>query len=300
MNYCYVILHYKNETDTRKCVDSLLEKASKDSRFIVVDNGSNDGSGQDLEKLYKDEPQCEVLILEENVGFSKGNNAGYKLAREKYNPDFIIVTNNDVVFWQDDFEQNIAQIYERTGFFVLGPDIYVPRHNDHQSPLFKNGITADELERELSEYRFYRDNPKKFNRRLAIHAFKNMLCSNVSLIRYVYTALRGKDNMDYKKEYEDVGLQGACLIFSKNFIQKEEKAFDPEPFLYEEEVFLFYRCKEKNYKMVYSPDIAIRHEEAASFTNANKNNMDRLNFMLNHHVIAREMLLEYLTKEYKK
>ena len=49
--------------------------------------------------------------------------------------------------------------------------------------------------------------------------------------------------------------------------------------------------------MVYDPSIAIRHEEATSFTNANKDNIQRLKFMLNHHVKAREELLKYLEKE---
>lgn len=30
------------------------------------------------------------------------------------------------------------QIYKETHFDILGPDIYVPRHGDHQSPMFKN------------------------------------------------------------------------------------------------------------------------------------------------------------------
>lgn len=291
---CYVILHYKNMKDTVKCIESLKQTASSDSIFIVVDNGSGDGSGLRIKKMYESLTQCQVLILEENVGFSKGNNAGYRLAKDNYYPEFIVIANNDVVFCQKEFEKRIVKLYERTGFYIAGPDVFVPRHSDHQSPMFKKGITIRELEKELEEYRFYQQNPNKFNRRLQLHAFKNMLCSNSKLIRSVYSKLRGKDNLDYKKEYENVGLQGSCLIFSRSFIEKEDKAFDPEPFLYEEEVFLFYRCMKKGYKMVYSPEIAIRHEEAASLTNANRNNTDKLNFMLKHHVIAREMLLNYL------
>ena len=102
--------------------------------------------------------------------------------------------------------------------------------------------------------------------------------------------------MDYRKEYVNVGLQGACLIFSKDFIEKEEKAFEPEPFLYEEEIFLFIRCIEKGYRILYSPKIGIYHEEAASFNNALKNNNEKLKFMLKHHVTAREMLLKYLNE----
>ncbi len=293
MKICYVILHYKNVQDTIKCVDSLFETAAENSRFIVVDNGSGDNSGEIIKEKYKN-TRCDVLLLPENVGFSKGNNEGYKFAKENYSPDFIVVTNNDVVFYQKDFEENIGKLFDQTSFYVLGPDIYVPRHNDHQSPMFQNGITIEELTKELEEYKWYEQNPLKFNNRLKIHAFKNMLCSNSKLVRNIYTRLRGKDNLDYHNQYENVGLQGACLIFSKSFIELEDKAFSPEPFLYEEEVFLYYRCKKNNYKMVYSPILAIRHEEAASFTNANKNNTDKLKFMLKHHVIAREQLLEYL------
>lgn len=291
---CYVILHYKNIDDTVKCMDSLHRTASEESRFIIVDNGSGDGSGEKLADRYKADPQCDVLLLPQNVGFSKGNNAGYKFAKDKYDPDFMVVTNNDVVFYQEHFEESISRIFARTQFYVLGPDIYIPRHKDHQSPLFKKGITADELKKEIDEYKVYRDNPKKFEKRLKLHAFKNMLCSHSRIIRSVYARLRGKDDLDHRKEYEGVGLQGSCLIFSGLFINKEDKAFDPEPFLYEEEVFLFYRCQKNGYKMVYSPEIGIRHEEAASFNKSQKNNDARLRFMLEHHVTAREQLLHYL------
>ena len=295
MSVVYVILHYKNMADTVKCVESLRRTAAPDSRFVIVDNGSGDGSGDRLAEQYAS--LCTVLRLPENVGFSKGNNAGYRYARETFHPQFIVVTNNDVVFDQPDFEEKIRQLYEETSFDVLGPDVYVPRHNDHQSPLFRTGITEARLERELEEYRRYEQHPNRFRHRLRIHAFKNRLCSNCPPIRRAYAALRGKDDLDYRRSYENVGLQGACLIFSPHFLENEEKAFDPEPFLYEEEVFLFYRCRRKGYKLVYSPAIAIRHEEAASFRNANRNSGDRLRFMLHHHVAAREMLLAYLRKE---
>ena len=297
MNICYIILHYKNIDETIKCVTSLEQTASVKSQIIIVDNGSNDFSGEKLKQLYRDDPQCHVLILAQNLGFSQGNNEGYRYAKREFNPEYIVITNNDVIFFQRDFEEKITQIYEETHFDVLGPDIYVPRHRDHQSPLFKTAITVPQLENELNEYQYYQKNPTKFVRRLKFHAFKNMLCSKSRVINYLYSKMRGKDILDYRKRYLDVGLQGACLIVSKDFICNEDKAFDPEPFLYEEEFFLFYRCKKKGYRMVYDPSISIRHEEAASFSNMKKKKIERISFMLDHHVKARKMLLAYL-KEY--
>ena len=107
---CYVILHYKNMDDTIKCVESLNNTADCSSRYIIVDNGSGDGSGEKLELLYRDNAQCNVLILPENLGFSKGNNEGYQYAKQKFHPDYIVITNNDVVFFQKDFEKKIMQI----------------------------------------------------------------------------------------------------------------------------------------------------------------------------------------------
>lgn len=297
MSISYVILHYKNLNDTIKCIESLLRTTNNDSNLIVVDNGSGDGSGEKLKKKYQDMPQIKVLLLENNVGFSKGNNAGYIYVKKNYDSDFIVVTNNDVVFYQKNFEETIKKIYAQSQFYVLGPDVYIPRYKDHQNPLFKTPINKQQLINEIKEYKYYRKNPLKFEKRLKIHALKNRLCSKYKVINFLYSTLRGKDVLDYKKRYENVGLQGSCLIFSKKFIMKEDKAFEPEPFLYEEETFLFYRCQKKSYKMVYDPSIAIRHEEAASFTNANKDNIQRLKFMLNHHVKAREELLKYLEKE---
>lgn len=297
MSISYVILHYKNLNDTIKCIESLLRTTNNDSNLIVVDNGSGDGSGEKLKKKYQDMPQIKVLLLENNVGFSKGNNAGYIYVKKNYDSDFIVVTNNDVVFYQKNFEETIKKIYAQSQFYVLGPDVYIPRHKDHQNPLFKTPINKQQLINEIKEYKYYRKNPLKFEKRLKIHALKDRLCSKYKVINFLYSTLRGKDVLDYKKRYENVGLQGSCLIFSKKFIMKEDKAFEPEPFLYEEETFLFYRCQKKSYKMVYDPSIAIRHEEAASFTNANKDNIQRLKFMLNHHVKAREELLKCLEKE---
>ena len=60
---CYVILHYKNIDDTIKCVESLKNTADYSSRYIIVDNGSGDGSGEKLRQLYRNDAQCKCSPL---------------------------------------------------------------------------------------------------------------------------------------------------------------------------------------------------------------------------------------------
>ena len=289
----YVILHYKNIKDTEKCIDSIL-RTSVDGEILVVDNGSGDGTGEKLRDTYGREHRCSFLLLDRNYGFSGGNNRGVQELRKQEDIEFIVVTNNDVVFYQNDFENRIISIFGRTGFHVLGPDVYIPGNDEHQSPLFLTGISVDGLEKELDEYRYYRANPSEFIKRLKLHFIKNRLCSKSRVVNKLYAIIRKKDSINYKCEYEDVGLQGSCIIFSKQFYSEVDKVFDPEPFLYCEEALLYFRCKKDGYKMVYSPEIGIRHEEAASLKNSNKNEIDRMKFMLEHHVAARELLLQYL------
>ena len=293
---CYLILHYKNIDETEKCINSILN-ITQDSSIVVVDNGSGNHTGEMLQKKYQDNPKIKVLLLRKNVGFSKGNNYGYEWIKHNLDVKFIVVTNNDVVFNQSDFETRIVDIYEDTKFDILGPDIFIPKHRDHQNPLFKNGITIEELNKEIEQYKYYQRNPKKFIHRLRIHAIKDMLCSHSNIIRVMYSKMRGIEKLDYRYSYENVGLQGSCLIVSKHFIDGEKKMFTPEPFLYEEEVFLFYKCQEKKYKMLYSPKLHIRHEEGASFSFSNKSSIAKIEFMLEHHVKAREMLKEFLNEQ---
>ena len=75
MNYSFVVLHYKNIEETIKCINSILKFKEKLS-IVVIDNGSCDGSGQYLKKLYSD-TLVDFIILNEKKGFSEANNIGY-------------------------------------------------------------------------------------------------------------------------------------------------------------------------------------------------------------------------------
>ena len=61
-----------------RCLESLISElasAPSDSRLIVVDNASHDGSAEMIHSRF---PQVELIALEENLGFAKGNNVGLR------------------------------------------------------------------------------------------------------------------------------------------------------------------------------------------------------------------------------
>jgi GT2 family glycosyltransferase len=278
-------------------MDSLFQNAAKDSVFVIVENGSQDSSAAELQKLYGNHAQVHLVILEENVGFSKGNNAGWSYVKKHLDPDFIVITNNDVIFYQKDFEQKIYEIAQSDYFDVLGPDIYVPRYNNHQNPLYTHPITKEEIQEKLALYEGYQKHPQRFFWRLKAHYFKDSLCARSPLFYRLYSKMRKVDFADHRTKQKGIVLQGACLIFSKHFLEQEEKAFDPEPFLYCEEIFLYLRCQKKDYVQLYSPEIAIHHMEGASFEFAYQKQAAQMNFMLENHVNAHKMVLAYMEEE---
>lgn len=85
-----LIVNYNGKELTRRCLKSLEDINYPKSKFecIVVDNNSHDLS---VEMIKEEFPWVKVVPLDENTGFSKGNNIAAKHAKGKY----IVLLNND-------------------------------------------------------------------------------------------------------------------------------------------------------------------------------------------------------------
>lgn len=104
-NVSVIIVNYNGKKWLKPCLDSLSKQIYKNFEIIVVDNNSNDGSVAYLNKNY---PKVIMLQSKTNVGFSEGNNNGYKLAKGQY----IILLNNDTIV-ENNFIKNLLEAYEK-------------------------------------------------------------------------------------------------------------------------------------------------------------------------------------------
>ena len=86
----------------------------------MVDNCSPDDS-YDLLK-YQVEQKTNVVLVktETNLGFANGNNFGISFARKNYDPDFIVVLNNDTRLLDDNFSDVIYEEFDGSKFDLLG------------------------------------------------------------------------------------------------------------------------------------------------------------------------------------
>src|SRR2546429_5621852 len=87
-----VVLHWKNYERTRAALKSLQEISYSNYCVLVIDNFSNDGSG---EKLQDEFPSHRFLRNGSNLGFSRGCNPGIRAAYSA-GADYVLLLNNDM------------------------------------------------------------------------------------------------------------------------------------------------------------------------------------------------------------
>lgn len=100
---CFIILNYNGFGETKQLVDSIRvwNRELLDFHVIVVDNCSPDGSYEKLRTEFAHSDVVDVICSEKNGGYSYGNNFGARYAMEKYNPQYIAISNPDVEIGQD-------------------------------------------------------------------------------------------------------------------------------------------------------------------------------------------------------
>ncbi|MBR3249981.1 MAG: glycosyltransferase family 2 protein [Clostridia bacterium] len=240
--FSFVILNYITTKDTIECIKSIKNNC-KEYKFniIVVDNASPNNSGYELKHLFEEDTDVKVIINEKNIGFARGNNVGYQYAKEKYKPDFIILCNSDTEILNDNFCIDIIEKYKQTNFALMGP------------------------KEKLADGGFYILTEKarsKIALKLSI-SYYNKIIQNKSLtfsrILLKANSVIERKKLDVEKEYTNICLHGAFLIFSKQYIDLFN-GLNEATFLYGEEEFLYWRLKMNNLLSIYYPKIEILHK----------------------------------------
>lgn len=252
VRFCFVILHYIDLEMTRKCVKSIQDKLTdEDYAIVVVDNASPDGSGEILSELYREQERIHVILKKENDGFARGNNAGYRYAKESLGAEIIICINNDTIMIQDDFLRRIDEIEKETGCAVLGPRI-LSGEGTAQGPRREKSLGKSEVKRQIIRkeivllYFYF----AKYVMRLP--GAERCLLRSSGKYRCTSEKISGA-------RQENVVLLGACIVFCARFVKNEKYAFSPKTFMYGEEDLLAWYCHKKNYRAVFDPSIEIMH-----------------------------------------
>lgn len=298
--FVFVILHYLAEEMTKECVEH-LEKFLDMNRckIVIVDNASSNGSGQRLKDYYKNKDYCDVLLNNENVGFARGNNVGYKFAKEKYKPKYMIIMNNDVLINDGYFLDKIEKIHSETDFDVLGPDILSSKLNRgaHQNPMYLKQLTIQQVNKLISEVTSKLKHPRI---NYAIDKIKCSIRVRTRLKNLKRKFGKAQEEIHMHRHINPI-LHGSCYIFSPKFINNENEAFDSRTFLYREEEILHLKCMKKKYTMIYDPHLSVLHLEDVSTESELKfreksirQELEKQKFINTHQLASLKVLLDVM------
>lgn len=223
MDVSIIIVSYNTLSVLRDCILSIKGKTRDiEYEIIVVDNASKDGT---VEMLRQEFPEVKTIESGGNVGFGRANNIGMDAARGKYllllNADTILL-NNAVKEFYDKAEDLSKEGYQigAIGSILLNKD----KTTCHSYGRF---ITpGGEMREVISKYlRFLKDT------------------TNTSP-----SPVEGMKAVDY--------ITGADMFVPAK-VYKEMGGFDPDFFMYCEEVDWQKRMQEKGYKrlIVEGPEI---------------------------------------------
>jgi len=220
-----IILNYNQSKLSLDCVSSIL-KVEKQLSFelIVVDNGSKQHEVKMLEQSDL-KIHYKFVKSDKNGGFGYGNNLGAKHAKGIY----LAFINNDTYFEKPCFSflKDYMSAHSEVG--VCAPQQLAPNHVPRPSFDHHHGIRKFFFGGSFMETIFRK--PKKKAR--------------------------------YSHPLEVDFIQG-CFMFFRKTVFEEVRGFDPNIFLYYEEMDICTRLQNNRHKVIYNPNIDFYHIHEAS------------------------------------
>ncbi|MBX3043622.1 MAG: glycosyltransferase [Candidatus Kapabacteria bacterium] len=222
-----IIIPVFNKSElTNNCLDSIYKNTDINSfELIIVDNGSTDNT-EIIINSYKEKYNNLVYIRNsENLGYSKANNIGAKIA--KY--DYILLLNNDTIVTENWLEPLTNILNVDTNVAAVGSKLLF-----EDDTIQHAGVCIV--------------NDKAFGDPL--------------VARHIYYKM-SKDAPEVNKVMKYQALTGACLMLNKS-AYFEVNGLDEEYWNAYEDVDLCFKLREKGYILVYQPKSVVYHLESQS------------------------------------
>ncbi len=128
-----IIVDYKSMDKTIEYIKECAWNIEGLNHFVIVDNASE--TPFKPRKTDVDGKDVYIVSSGENGGYAKGNNLGAKVAKEIWNDDYYIFSNNDLkfrkLFFLDEF---LKPFSEDSNIAVVGPKV-IGISGENQNPL---------------------------------------------------------------------------------------------------------------------------------------------------------------------
>ena len=89
-----IVLNFDKKNDILECLNSIFKMDYREYEVIVVDNGSSDGS---VEEISAEFPTIHLIKNKTNLGAGPGRNSGWYFAEKNIDCEYLLFLDNDVV-----------------------------------------------------------------------------------------------------------------------------------------------------------------------------------------------------------
>lgn len=232
-----IIVHFNTDQETLECLQSLkkIKRQGLKVQTIVIDNGSKQPLLLPPQLVTK---QLRLIRSDANLGFTNGNNLGISVAVRDFNPDYLLLLNNDTVVQPDFLQQLVAAAESHAEVGMVVPKIYFyPGREFHHASYRKT---------ERGQVLWYAGGSIDWANLDAFH--------------------RGVDELDrgqFDHTHETEFATGCCLLIPRPVLERVGP-LDPSYFLYLEDVDWSQRVKLAGYQLHYQPAAVVWHKNAGS------------------------------------
>lgn len=251
----FVLVEYKNARKTISYIKHLNEKLNESAAIAIVDNSFDFENTKEISNAFylvteKEIGNCKYLQLKydklsiflfkmnSNLGYARGNNFGIKTISEILNPEFLIVSNNDIKIENDYLDLNLFRNIFRQycDVAVIGPYI-VGKDGKNQSPCKKMSF----LRRWILPNMIY-----PLNKLLGDRLFSDII-QNI------------KEGYVYR-------VQGSFMVIDLMAFSTVE-GFDNNTFLYSEESILSEKLSTIGKRVFYTNQVKLLHDHDQTIGN---------------------------------
>jgi len=240
--YVFVILVYKNTSDLLECIESIEDKV-RSYKIIVVNAYYNDTTKSDVERIAYSH-NCDFINIE-NRGYSYGNNRGIEIANNKYEYQYVIVSNPDIII--NRFED--SYLTDRFEYDIIAPKITAASGKRQNPMAIIKPIISERL-----EYWGFKKNIK-------ILIFVGILIAHISRFSLIILKTLLRSNI-----YRIYCAHGCFVIISKRAVRSLAPIYDENMFLFAEEGVLAKKADVKGIKTCYYDFISVKHKEDGSMS----------------------------------
>jgi GT2 family glycosyltransferase len=243
------LITYNSEKYLPLLFASLHKQTFQDWNLLILDNGSTDQTVELVrQELSNFQKKIELIISQENSGFTGGHNILFK----KSDSEYVLLLNPDMYLLSDCLEKLVKTLDSFSDAGVVAPRLMKWDFSAINSPGLELSFTDRIDSLGLQVYR---------SRRVV----EFMAGKEWSKIKGDFLSYPERDEI---ASYEVFGVSGALPLLRRSALEvvkdSRENIFDPLFFMYQEDIDLAFRLREAGYKAYVNLDAIAYHDRTAA------------------------------------